>query len=112
LSHTPTSTGFDDDGQPVGAVGFKYPDEQGEQEAMAEDLARVRRETIFRVILWLSDGRVGSQAIGRRVRLLAHVMMHSTEPQKSLANRLRVSPEHVSREVKSLRRKLRVLTSD
>jgi len=67
---------------------------------------RVRRPAKVEGV-WLS-----ATTIGRRVLLLDPVLSRSTRAQKDLARRLKLKEPRVSKGIKSLKRNLRVLTSD
>ena len=59
---------FGDDGTPVGA---SWPDYGESEQVGAEDVARVRRECITRLLAFLADKRATPEMIGKRVFTMA-----------------------------------------
>ena len=66
------------------------------------DARCIRQEAIIRLLDWLTSGRVGALAVGRRVLILAHAL-RPKGTQAALAKRLGLSPAAVSKGVNTLR---------
>jgi DNA-directed RNA polymerase specialized sigma24 family protein len=64
---------FDDDGRRVAAVEPGLVADE-KPDAKADDDARLRRETLTRLLLFLNDGPASAITAGRRVVLLAAVL--------------------------------------
>lgn len=90
-----SSVPLDDAGKPTLAVGFEYPSED-EQEALNQNEGRVRRETLFRLLEFLT-ARAGSKRVGQRVLVLAFLAGATPfRRQKQLAAKLGVTASRVS----------------
>ena len=89
------SVPLDDAGEPCGSVGFQYPGED-DPGAPCEDEGRVRRETLFRLLQFLTV-KAGSKRIGQRVLVLAFLAGATPfRKQKQLAAKLGVTAARAS----------------
>lgn len=103
------ATAFDDNGAPIATTDFEYPSETTAAELLAEDAARIRRETITRLVSMLAS-RGDRSAVGGRLLLLAFLLRcGGCKTQRALAKKLRVSEARVSQSLKSLREEMAML---
>ena len=96
---------FDDSGARIATVGFDYPVEEGdgEPELARDSEARLRRETLFRLLHFLTS-KAGVKQAGQRTLVLAFLAgATSYRKQKQLASKLRVTPSRCSRLVNSVK---------
>lgn len=106
------SIAFNDQGEPVPTTGFDYDAVaravDGEQDT-AGDLARVRQQTLARLLHFLTT-RANAKRAGQRAHLLAYLIGQSpSKNQKQLARQLGVTPGAVSQKLNLLRREFRTL---
>jgi hypothetical protein len=96
---------FGEAGEPVSAVDFDFEAlDRDSEDAGAEDLACLRREVVVQLFQMLTAGGANAKQIGRRVLLMAFLLGQSDcKTQRQLARRLGVTPEYVSRAIKSLK---------
>ena len=108
--HHGSDLSFDEDGQRVQTTGFLLPDD-GEPGALAaEEIRKIRFETISRTVGWLADDADGTE-IARRVSIIGFWFHLPGTPrtQTELADKLHLSKGRVSQRLKSLRQMLRGL---
>lgn len=115
MSRAPSNLAFDDRGEVVPTVGFDFdaveahPD--GEPEQSQDDVARARRETLFRLLHCLTTG-AGTKRIGQRALVLAFLAGATPfKTQKELAAKLGVSAGRVSQILNSAKRNFAKLAS-
>lgn len=94
-----------ENGEPVLTADFDYPVEGdvAPAEIAQGDAAAVRRETLFRLLHFLTS-KAGVKQSGQRTLVLAFLAgATSYRKQKQLASKLRVTPSRCSRIVNSVK---------
>ena len=107
-THKADAPDFDDDSEPVAVTSFSFPDEDSSE---ADDVFRVRRETIIRLLQFITAGkREPAKTVGARVLLLAFLAGASDcKTQSELAKRLGITQSGVSRALISAKKDFSML---
>jgi len=107
--HPEHNYGFDDDGNAVPTVGPEvYRDAPESGPLGCDDEARIRQQTLARLIDFLLVSAPTATAIGRRVALLGYVLRAHSAPrsQRQLARLLGISPARVNAILRGFRREI------
>ncbi len=101
---------FGEDGEPILAVDPAEPFADEEAQIDRDDENRLRLETVFRTVAFLSCGGLSERKTGRRWLMIAFLLrLLDCRDQRALARRLRLSPSRVSRALRPLRAQLGLL---
>ncbi len=101
-------TGYDDQGRPVLAVGFEFPDDEPQPTTRAVSSTELDGAIEGALLIVVTGRRAG---IATRAGALCHLLgVRGFGSQSESARRVHVQPAALSRAVKALRRELRKLS--
>jgi len=108
--HHGSELSFDEDGERVQTTGFIFPDEEEPGALAAEEIRKIKLETISCTVAWLADA-ADAMEIVKRVSIISFYFNQPGTPrtQTALADKLHLSKGRISQRLKSLRQMLSTL---